>query len=65
MWYEVDQGEEMSEKRLEHVGSEEVTKLATACSFCLINFNSGKSERTKTDNVEIEDVASILAKSIL
>jgi Fe-S oxidoreductase len=65
MWYEIDQGEEMSEKRLEHVGSEDVTKLATACSYCLINFNSGKSERTKTDNVEIEDVASILAKSIL
>ncbi|MFT6069405.1 MAG: Fe-S oxidoreductase [Bacteriovoracaceae bacterium] len=65
MWYEIDQGEEMSEKRLEHVGSEDVTKLATACSYCLINFNSGKSERTKTENVEIEDVASILAKSIL
>lgn len=65
MWYEIDQGEEMSEKRLEHVGSEEVEKLATACSYCLINFNSGKSERTETDNVEIEDVASILAKSIL
>ncbi|MDD0852418.1 (Fe-S)-binding protein [Halobacteriovorax sp. GB3] len=64
MWYEIHEGDHLAEKRLEHVGAKSVEKLATACSFCMINFNSSKSDKTKTDGLEIEDVASILAKTI-
>ncbi len=65
MWYELPEGEHMSKKRLEDVAETNQPKLATACSYCLINFNSSKSQVDQTENLEIEDVATILAKSIL
>ncbi|WP_419172807.1 heterodisulfide reductase-related iron-sulfur binding cluster [Halobacteriovorax sp.] len=64
MWYEVEEGNDPAVNRLAHVGEKKVEKLATACSFCMINFKGGISEKTGTENLEIEDVASILAKTI-
>lgn len=64
MWYEVHEGGHLVDGRLYHVGETKVEKLATSCSFCMINFNSGKSNRTGTEELQIEDVASILNKSI-
>lgn len=64
MWYEVEAGKDLAGERLAHVGEKKVEKLATACSFCMINFKGGISEKTGTENLEIEDVASILAKTI-
>ena len=64
MWYEVHEGSELVDKRLEHVGETKVEKLATSCSFCMINFNSGKGKVKETENLEIEDVATILSKSV-
>lgn len=63
MWYELPEGVDLADKRLEQVPATQTEKLATACSYCLINFNSAKSEKTKTDNLQVEDVASILARS--
>ena len=65
MWYELPEGEDLAPKRLAHVGEKNVPKLATACSYCMINFNSSKAQVKETENLEIEDVASILAKSTL
>lgn len=65
MWYELPEGVHLAEKRLEDIGETKAPKLATACSFCMINFHSSKNEQTKTDEIEIEDVATILAKTIL
>lgn len=64
MWYELPEGEELAVNRLKDVGQASRDKLATSCSFCLINFNSSKAHVKETENIEIEDVASILAKSI-
>jgi Fe-S oxidoreductase/nitrate reductase gamma subunit len=64
MWYELPEGEELAVNRLKDVGEASKNKLATSCSFCLINFNSSKAHVKETENIEIEDVASILAKSI-
>ena len=68
MWYEIEEGGHMVDNRLQHVGetvgAKETPKLATSCSFCMINFKGGISEKTKTENLEVEDVASILAKTI-
>ncbi len=40
--------------------------MATACSYCMINFNSSRSEKTKTENIEIEfgrqPLAVVIAK---
>lgn len=64
MWYEIDEGEDLAKNRLEQIGKTQAPKLATACSYCMINFKSSHSQVDKTENLEIEDVASILAKSI-
>ena len=65
MWYELPEGEHLAVNRLKDIGEKKVEKLATACSFCMINFNSTKSQITETEEIEIEDVSTILAKSIL
>ena len=65
MWYELPEGEHLAKNRLREIGATEPQKLATACSFCMINFNSTKAQVKETEGIEIEDVASILAKSIL
>jgi len=64
MWYEMHEGSDPVENRLQHVGETKTYKLATSCSFCMINFNSGKGKVKETEELEVEDVASILSKSI-
>jgi Fe-S oxidoreductase len=65
MWHELPEGEPVSNIRLKDIGETKVNKLATACSFCMINFNSSKANVKETENLEVEDIASILAKSVL
>lgn len=64
MWYEMHEGSDLVENRLEHVADTKVYKLATSCSFCMINFHSGKGKVKGTEELGVEDVASILNKSI-
>ncbi len=64
MWYEIDEGVHLATKRLEEIGETKTEKLATSCSYCLINFNSSKAQVESTENIAIDDVATILAKSI-
>jgi Fe-S oxidoreductase len=65
MWYELPEGEHLAHNRLHDIGEKSVEKLATACSYCMINFNSSKGHIKETENLEVEDIASILAKSVL
>lgn len=65
MWYELPEGHHMAENRLEQIGEVSSTKLATSCSYCMINFNSSKGTVKTTENLQVEDVASLLAKSVL
>jgi Fe-S oxidoreductase len=63
MWYELPEGEHLAHNRLNDIGDTAVKKLATACSYCMINFNSSKAHTKETENVEVEDIASILLKA--
>lgn len=65
MWYELPEGKHLAENRLEQIGETKAPKLATSCSYCMINFNSSKGHINTTENLQVEDVASILAKSVL
>ncbi len=65
MWYELPEGKHLAENRLEQIGDTKAPKLATSCSYCMINFNSSKGHVNTTENLQVEDVASILAKSVL
>lgn len=64
MWYELPEGEHLANNRLQHIEETKVEKLATACSYCMINFNSTKNNFQGTENIEIQDVASILLNSM-
>jgi Fe-S oxidoreductase len=65
MWYELPEGQHLAHNRLEDIGHTSVPKLATSCSYCMINFNSSKGTVKETEELQVEDVASILAKSAL
>jgi Fe-S oxidoreductase len=65
MWYELPEGEHIAINRLKNIGETKTKKLATSCSYCMINFNSSKSQVQETENIVVEDVATILAKSAL
>ena len=65
MWYELPEGESVSSHRLQQVGETQTPFLATSCPYCLINFNSSKTHVKETEDIEIEDVANLLAKSTL
>ena len=65
MWYELSEGDHLAKNRLEDISHTKTKQLATACSYCLINFNSSKAQNEQTENLEIKDVASLLAKSAL
>lgn len=64
MWYELEMGKHLAVNRLEQIGETKTPQLATACSYCLINFNSSKGQVDSTEELHIEDVAQILAKSV-
>ncbi len=64
MWYEINEGEDLAVNRLKHVGETQTKKLATSCSYCMINFNSSKGMVNQTQELEVEDIAQILAKSV-
>lgn len=65
MWYELPEGQDLAKNRLGDIAETKTEKLATACSYCLINFNSSKAQVKETEEIEVEDVASLLAKSTL
>ena len=65
MWYELPEGEHLSKRRLAHVAETKSSKLATSCSYCMINFNSSKNLNPNTEGMEVEDVASIFLKATL
>ncbi|MCY4644329.1 MAG: (Fe-S)-binding protein [Bacteriovoracales bacterium] len=64
MWYEIEDGEHLALNRLDHIGKTNAPKLATACSYCMINFHSSKGQKNATQELQIEDVAEILDKTI-
>ena len=64
MWYELPEGEHLAANRLNHIAETKTNKVATACPYCMINFHSSKAQNKLTEELEIEDVAEILSKTI-
>ena len=64
MWYELPEGQHLALNRLEHIAETKAPKLATACSYCMINFHSSKGQKNSTEELQIEDVAEILANTV-
>ncbi len=64
MWYEIHGAKDPVVGRLEHVGETKAPKLATACSYCMINFNAGKGLVKATEELQIKGISQILRKSV-
>lgn len=64
MWYELDDGQHVAINRLEQIGETKTEKLATSCSYCMINFASSKGQVKTTEEIVIKDVAQYLEESI-
>jgi Fe-S oxidoreductase len=64
MWYELPEGEHLVNNRLHDIAETKSQKLSTGCSFCMINFNGGKGHHNETQDMEVEDIASTLHRSV-
>ncbi len=64
MWYELEEGKHLALNRLEQIGETKSSKLATSCSYCMINFESSRGNVNSTESLEIEDVSQYLEKTI-
>ena len=64
MWYELPEGEHLAVNRLRQIAEVGPEQLATSCSYCLNSFSSSKSLVKQTEELRINDVATILAESV-
>jgi Fe-S oxidoreductase/nitrate reductase gamma subunit len=65
MWYESEGGVPVVKERLKQIGETKQPSLVTACSFCLINFKGSQEDDTTTKNMDIQDLAQIVANQMV
>jgi len=64
MWVEFDEAVRLAEIRVQEAIDTGSQILATACPFCLINFEDALKVMDKEDQLKIMDVAEILSESL-
>ena len=64
LWMETKKGERLSELRLEQVSDIGANTLALSCPYCMANFNDGVISIDKADEIEVKDIAEIVAEAI-
>jgi len=62
MWYEIKEGTNMTIHRMEQLLTKS-PNVATACSYCLINFEYGKSTKDKFNDLKVTDIAEVLLEA--
>ena len=64
-WSENDKGERLNVIRLKAIVNDTGAKnIATSCPFCLSMFDSAKSQDTSLSEIQLSDIAEIVAKHI-
>ena len=64
IWMETPSGERFSDLRLEQALTAGAEVLATACPYCILNFDDSVVTKEKVDDIEIRDVAELVALAI-
>ena len=64
IWMETKKGERFSDLRIEQAIETEASILATACPYCMINFEDSILTSEKGDAIEIKDVAELVQEAI-
>jgi Fe-S oxidoreductase len=63
MWYEMKQGTSMTAERMSQLKNSS-KKIASSCSFCLINFEFGKSTNDKFQDMTVQDISELVKEAI-
>jgi Fe-S oxidoreductase len=64
IWMETPKGERFSDIRLEQAMGVGAKILATACPYCISNFEDSKLTLDVVDDIEIKDITEIIAEVI-
>jgi Fe-S oxidoreductase len=64
IWMETPKGERFSDLRLEQAMTQEAQVLATACPYCIANFEDSKLTLEVEDGIEVKDITEIVAEVI-
>lgn len=61
IWMETPKGERFSDLRLDQAVAVGAEVVATACPYCITNFEDSRLNREKSDELEIMDITEIIA----
>ena len=64
MWYEIKQGKRINVERFEEAIDTGAKKVATSCNFCMIMMEDGKKVTGQDKNMEVFDIAELVAERI-
>jgi Fe-S oxidoreductase len=64
IWMETPKGERFSDLRLEQASAVGAAVLATACPYCITNFEDSRLNREKGEAIEIKDITEIISEVI-
>ena len=64
MWYEIKQGKRINVERFEEAIDTGAKKVATSCNFCMIMMEDGRKVTGQDQNMEVYDIAELVAERI-
>ncbi len=64
MWFEIDEGERINIARFREAEATGAGTIATGCSFCLIMMDDAAKVEGKDADIQVKDLAEIVAESL-
>ena len=64
IWMETPKGERFADLRLDQAVGVGAQVLATACPYCITNFEDSRLNRADADGIEIKDITEIIREAI-
>lgn len=64
MWYDIEEGDRINHLRFDHAMETGATTVATACYFCTTMMDDAMKVRGKEDDIQVRDIAELVATNI-
>jgi Fe-S oxidoreductase len=65
MWLETDPNTRINHRRLQNALDAKADIVATACPYCLLMFDDALRSKGMSDQIQVLDVAEVLAKRLM